>query len=341
MLPRRLTLLAVLLLTAGFVLITRAQTPPADAYAMNKALGRGINLGNALDAPNEGDWGVVLQDHYFKDIHDAGFDSVRIPVRFSEHALADAPYTIDPTFFNRVQWAVDQAVANHLAVVLNFHHYYAMFNTPETELPRFLALWKQVAERFKDYPDTLVFELLNQPTDNLNAELWNKIFPQLLAVVRRSNPTRFVMIGPAEANRLTALADLQLPTDDRRIIVSFHYYSPYHFTAQATPWTEGSSDWAGTTWTATDDQTAAVIADFNIVTAWAVDHDRPINLGEFGSYEGAPTDSRIIWTRYMAQQARMRGFSFHYWEFCSGYGAYDPQTNQWRKPLLNALLGSE
>ena len=60
-----------------------------DAQTINQKIGRGINLGNALEAPNEGDWGVVLQPDYFKAIAQAGFNSVRIPIRWSNHALAD------------------------------------------------------------------------------------------------------------------------------------------------------------------------------------------------------------------------------------------------------------
>src|SRR5262249_17539398 len=80
--------------------------PPADAQAANKKLGRGINLGNALEAPKEGDWGVTLKAEYFRAIKAAGFDTVRLPVNWAAHAGAEAPYTIDPAFAARVDWAV-------------------------------------------------------------------------------------------------------------------------------------------------------------------------------------------------------------------------------------------
>src|ERR1700751_3125287 len=100
--------------------LTLAQ-PPADIHAMNKKLGRGINLGNALDAPKEGAWGVTLKAEYFRTIKEAGFDTIRLPVRWSAHAEANAPYSIDPTFAARVDWAVDQALANKLNIIVNIH----------------------------------------------------------------------------------------------------------------------------------------------------------------------------------------------------------------------------
>src|SRR6476619_6215118 len=78
----------------------------SDIHAANKKLGRGINLGNALEAPKEGEWGVKLKAEYFKTIKEAGFQSVRLPVRWSAHAKTDAPYAIDVKFAERMDWAI-------------------------------------------------------------------------------------------------------------------------------------------------------------------------------------------------------------------------------------------
>src|SRR5688572_4711600 len=97
-----------------------------DVFAAARALGRGVNMGNALDAPNEGEWGVTIKEEYFDLIREAGFDSVRIPVRWSTHALSEAPYTIDPDFFTRVDQVLGWALERGLLVVLNVHHYEEM-----------------------------------------------------------------------------------------------------------------------------------------------------------------------------------------------------------------------
>ena len=81
-------------------------------FELAKRLGRGVNLGNALEAPREGAWGMELQAEYFALIRRAGFDSVRLPVRWSAHAGTRAPYTIDPQFFARVDWAIAEAIKN-------------------------------------------------------------------------------------------------------------------------------------------------------------------------------------------------------------------------------------
>ena len=74
-----------------------------DAFYFNRLLGRGINMGNALEAPREGEWGVTLRDEYFQRIKEAGFHSVRIPIRWSAHAKPAVPFTIDDALLQGVQ----------------------------------------------------------------------------------------------------------------------------------------------------------------------------------------------------------------------------------------------
>ncbi len=302
------------------------------------ALGRGINLGNALEAPKEGEWGVTLEADYFAKIKDAGFDSVRIPIRWSAHAKIDEPFTIDADFLKRVDWAVEQAMSRGLAAVINVHHYDGMDSDPAKHLPRLIGLWKQIAPHYRDRPDRLVFELLNEPHDKLTDEKWQEMFPQVLAAVRESNPKRWIIIGPGHWNNLNHLEKLKLPEDDKRLIATFHYYSPFPFTHQGAPWMKESEKWKGTTWKGTDEQRQALAKDFEKAAAWGKKHNRPMYLGEFGAYSAADMDSRAIWTRAVRQEAMKHGFSFAYWEFCSGFGAYDSAAKQWREPLLKALV---
>jgi len=100
----------------------RVSTDEAWSQATPK-LARGMNLGNALDAPHEGEWGVTLSERHFQTYAQEGFDHVRLPVRFSSRAAAPAPYTLDESFMQRVDWAIDQATQNHLAIILDMHHY--------------------------------------------------------------------------------------------------------------------------------------------------------------------------------------------------------------------------
>ena len=309
-----------------------------DAFTLNRRIGRGVNFGDALEAPSEGEWGIVLQEEYFQKAKDAGFSTIRLPVRWDVHALESAPFTIFPSFFERVDWAVESGLSRGMVVILDFHNFLPFMDCPPCERERFLMLWAQIAEHYQAYSPNLVFELLNEPTDAVPAAEWNDALASALAVVRASNPQRIVVVGPVRWNGLGALSSLSLPESDRRLIVTFHYYEPFHFTHQGADWAEGSNAWLGTTWTGSAAEQQAVRNDFESVSAWGTAHGRPILLGEFGAYSKADMDSRARWTASVARQAAEFSFSWAYWEFCSGFGVYDPAAHRWRDPLLGALV---
>ncbi|MFV2039532.1 MAG: glycoside hydrolase family 5 protein, partial [Acidimicrobiales bacterium] len=194
----------------------------------NAALGRGINIGDALEAPNEGDWGVTIEDSFFDIIAEAGFDSVRIPISWSTHASTEPPYTIDPEFFSRVDHVLDQVQRVGLTAVIDMHHYAEIFVDPAGETDRFVAMWSQIAERYADQPQSVYFEPLNEPSDAFSdqPQLWNELFAEALEAIRRTNPDRAVVVGPVAFNSLEALNTLTLPPDPN-LIVTIHYYDPF------------------------------------------------------------------------------------------------------------------
>jgi endoglucanase len=300
-------------------------------------LGRGMNLGNALESPSEGVWGVTLQDYYFTTIAQAGFNTVRVPIRWPGHALTQAPFTIAPDFFKRVDWVVAQAQKNHLNVILDLHNYDDFLKNPQLEEPRFLAIWKQVAEHYKDAPPSVLFELFNEPHD-ISPQVWNQELARGLAQIRASNPTRAVIVGPVQWNSISSLPGLELPKDDKNIIVTVHFYEPFHFTHQGAEWVPNSNPWLGTKWLGTPAEKDFIAKNLAQAADWGKAHNRPIFLGEFGAYNKGDFDSRVRWTTEVARDAEHNGISWAYWEFCSTFGAYDPVKKAWRQPLLEALI---
>ncbi len=312
--------------------------PQEEAPDLGAGLGRGLNLGNALEAPREGEWVMVLQASYFARIREAGFDSVRIPIRWNAYAETEPPYQLAPAILERVDWAIAEALSHDLAVVINIHHYDALMERPEDHHARFLALWRQIAEHYRDHDPRLYFELLNEPRDRLDGALWNQYLADALAVVRESNPDRWVIVGPGNWNHISALRALRLPDDDPRLIVTVHYYEPFRFTHQGAEWVQGSDPWVGTPWRGTDAEVRAIQRDFDTAARWAAECDLPVYLGEFGAYSRADMESRVRWTETVVREAEARGWSWAYWEFGAGFGVYDRARDAWREELLRALL---
>jgi endoglucanase len=307
------------------------------AFNQNKKLGKGINLGNALEAPNEGEWGVTLQENYFRLIAEKGFNSVRIPVRWSAHALSSAPYTINETFFKRVDWAINNALKNKLMVIVNFHHYEEIFQNPASHKLRFLTMWSQVARRYAHLSDSVIFEPLNEPHDKLTPELWNQFLSDARDTIRKSNPGKTILVGIAEYGGIGGLNKLLLP-NDTNLILTVHYYNPFNFTHQGASWVSGSNEWLGTGWHNRESERDQIKNEFEAVRSFANKHNIPINVGEFGAFSQAAEDSRVRWTNFCARYFDECGYSWNYWEFCSGFGIYNPSNNTWRQGLVDALL---
>ena len=309
-----------------------------SARVLNSRLGQGVNLGNALDAfPAEGAWGVTLKADYFRWIADSGFHTVRIPARFSEHALTDSPYTLDSVFLNRVAWAVDQALLNNLNVVLDMHHYDSLMAHPQAELPRFLSLWKQISTRFHAYPPELLFELLNEPRDKLDAPTWNDFLARAIDTIRISQPRRTLVVGTAPWGGLSGLAALRLPADSN-LIVTVHYYDPHDFTHQGAAFEAGADQWVGTKWRATPAQRAVMDQDLAALRDWSAERDRPVFMGEFGTYFKADSISRALWTEYLTRQLDASRIGWALWNFSSDFGIVNDTTEAWKGYLMKALL---
>jgi len=309
-------------------------------FDLNQNLGKGINMGNMFEAPTETAWGNPFQDDYFTRISDLGFNHVRIPIRWDtpERTQQTAPYTIEASFLNRIKSVVDKALAEDLYVIINMHHHDAIFVNPDGIKSRFLSQWQQISELFKDYDERLLFEVLNEPHDNLTPTKWNQFFSEALATIRTTNPTRAVLMGTANWGGLGGIADLEIPADEH-IILTIHYYEPFQFTHQGAEWVAGNADdWLGTTWEDTNLERQEIASQFQPLLLFAQEQNIPVHIGEFGAYNKADLASRVKWTTFLARWFEEQGFSWAYWEFSAGFGIYNPATKQYLQPLADALL---
>ena len=304
------------------------------AFEQNQKLGRGVNI-IGYDALWQDREKARMKDKHFKLIKEAGFDNVRIvimPFKFS----MDENYTLDPRFFETLDWAIEQSLANDLMAIVDLHEHHAMQENPLGNKAIFLAMWKQIAEHCKDYPNQVLFEIANEP--NMDPDIWNDIHKDAWRIMRKSNPNRTILIGPIYGNQVYYLKDLKLPKADRNIIITVHYYLPIEFTHQGAPWSSKSKDLSGITWTNSASEEQAIKKDFDIAQEWSKAHNRPIHLGEFGAYEKAEMDYRVRWTDFVARQAEARGWSWSYWQFDSDFIVYDIDQDAWVKPILGALV---
>lgn len=312
----------------------RAQFEPLDAAEQVARMGAGVNV-LGYDPYWRRDGQGNYRAEHFQAIREAGFGTVRV-VLFTFPYL-DQEGKLEPQWLQKLDWVVDTATAQGLQVVLDVHDFNDCARDMASCEQRLVQVWSQLAPRYAQRPASVVFELLNEPHGQLDAEAWNGMFARLLALVRQTNPRRNVVVGPVNWNSFRNLDELRLPEDDRHLIVTFHYYEPFEFTHQGATWVEEQFQRIRDLPFGTPEQVAQIGADFDQVLAWSRRHDRPILLGEFGAYDKAPMDSRVKWTAAVAQAARERGFAYAYWQFSSDFILYDFQRQAWVEPILEAI----
>jgi aryl-phospho-beta-D-glucosidase BglC (GH1 family) len=308
----------------------------ADAFRQNERMGRGVNIigwDRLWQDRARGDF----KDEHFRLIHEAGFSHVRINLHPLRDGRPDAEGNLRNEFFTTLDWAIDQALANKLLVVLDYHDDLAISPNPAGKKSAFLASWAAIAGHCQGRPSEVLFEILNEPAPRFTHESWSNYWSEALAIIRRSNPARTVIIGPDPWNSFKQLESLHLPEEDRNLIVTFHYYDPFAFTHQGTPWT-GQRDKTGVSWQGAEKERQAIEQDFETVQAWAKQQNRPIYLGEFGAYEKGDMDSRARWTAFVARQAGMRGWSWAYWQFAGDFVLFDMASQKWVQPIREALV---
>jgi len=329
---------------------------------------KGINLGNRLEAPNEGDWGGVIQAGDFPFIAARGFDHVRIPIRFSGHASASSPYTIDAAFFSRVDTVLDQAAAANLAVVVDMHAYDELAADAAGQRDRFTALWTQIAARYQGRPDTVAFELFNEPNGQLDTT-WNDVMVPAITAIRASNPRRLLIVDSVFWADPTKLSTLTLP-NDANIMTSIHLYEPKLFTFQGQDWmgpiylTTGvvfpgppatpinpvqaakDASWANqwfmdynTKPAATNPSGPATItAQIALITAYRQAQGRAVYNGEWGPQDGGALDSRARLVTTVRQQCDSAGIGWAIWEDPVNMNLFDSRAGTWLTAIIDALL---
>ena len=350
--------------------VSEVAAPPVGAVSLPvTGFMRGLNLGNALDAPSEGAWGVTLQPSHFALAKAAGLDHVRLPVRFSAHAAAEAPFSIDEAFFKRVDWAVAQAAEHGLSIIIDLHHYEELMKQPSEHTERLIGMWKQIAERYKDAPASVAFELINEPCDSLKPELLNPITQRTLAAVRATNPTRLVFVDSFFWADAAQLKHLELP-EDANLVPSFHNYQPILFTHQGMPWMPAEfqtrpvvfpgppaapehlaaaarqTGWVSTWFASYNREPIATNAGgpqaifdyFKLVDNYLNSSHRRVYMGEFGVADNADPNSRESWLRSVRQEAEKRHIGWALWDDGGRFRALNVQQGTWVAPIRAGLF---
>jgi endoglucanase len=296
-------------------------------------MGLGINLGNTLEAVSpwvsnptianlETSWGSPrITREIIEGYKAAGFDTLRIPVAWS-NLMNLNDYTINPTLMNRVQEIVDWALGAGMYAIVNLHWDGGWLNTfhqnEEENIRRYTRIWEQVADRFKDYGDFLLFESQNEELGWAGGDshhLWNpwqsavgqnltnkqrsytlvnRINQTFVNIIRASggnNPRRHLLIAGYNTNIDRTVDPLFImPTDPaNRMAIKVHYYDPFSFTH-----IERDESWAAATWTwGTPAERTHLNRELDKMVTRFINNGIPVVIGEYGMAKQGVTQEEI------------------------------------------------
>lgn len=315
------------------------------------SLGLGWNLGNQLDAHNNGiaeetAWGnQPTTQALFDQLAFTGFTSVRIPVTWLGH-IGEAPsYTIDAEYLNRVAEVVGYAESAGLNAIINIHHDGADSNywlnikdaakdeTLNTSIKeQITAIWTQIANKFKDKGNFLVFESMNEIHDggwgwgeNLTdggkqytiLNEWNQVFVDAVRATGGNNTNRYLGVPGYVTNIDLTVEHFVLPKDivNNRLMVAVHFYSPNEFTLN-----DEYSEWGHTgdsskkpNWG--DEE--YLKSQLNRMKTKFIDNGIPAYIGEIGCVHRSNERSeafRLYYLEYLCKAAKEYGMAPFYWD---------------------------
>ena len=298
---------------------------------ITEAMGVGYNLGNSLEAassgtPNETAYGnPKLTEDLVLAAKDAGFKSIRIPVSYLSMIDDNNGYKIDSSWLDRVQQVVDYCVDNDMYAIVNMHgDGYTTVNGgwllcgsyDQTKIKaKYKACWEQIADRFKNYDEHLIFESMNEEFDgtygtpsrtayaNINA--YNQIFVDTVRKSGGNNDQRWLLIPGWNTNIDYTAGDygFEMPTDNylssniasgqKRIMISVHYYDPWDFcgteSGATTQWGDSVTDASKK---ASWGDESYMVSQFKKMYTKFVSQGYPVVIGEFGAINKASYDSQ-------------------------------------------------
>lgn len=329
---------SLMTLTTLAIAASLAQVAPADAQETEVAadfqMKRCVNMGNALEAPNGAPWGRLYEEADYKRIKEAGFDTVRIPVRWSDYTGPAPAYRIHPDFAELVDANVDWALSAGLNVVLNIHHFEEIMDQPGEQTERFRALWEQISPRYADRPANLWLEVLNEPHKNLKGRQMRSLQRQAIEIIRKDNPTRIIMLGGEEWSGIRTLGT-NLSSNDPNVIYTFHYYDPFNFTHQQASWLGDDMPKGKRGWGSKADK-AELAQAVEIAKAFREATGKPVFLGEFGANAPIDNKERVKWAGAVKIAMEDANIPWCLWAYDNTFALYSTETG-WDQEMLKAL----
>lgn len=295
----------------------------------------GINfsspLGGAKALENPDCWS--LQKKYYEIVAEKGFNHIRLPINFGAHTGEYPDYKINPEYFKLVDKAINLALETGFYLILDFHH-----SCYCTNPYKFLKIWEQVAEHYKDYPEQLMFELVNEPTSVISDEWLNILQAEAVKLIRKTNPTRCIAIACNHWNGTWKILAVNWNMFDEYCFLAVHNYYTMTFTHQGANWGANPKEIRPKYVPFTQDVADQVTQHLELCADYRKKFGRTVWIGECGVYfDGAIPEEAAKYVEHFTKECARYDLPYAWWEFNVGFGLFSRKTDDWKHDLIKNM----
>ncbi len=350
---------------------------PMMAKENNFKIHRGTNVSHWLSQSEQRGPArdLHIQEEDFTNLQNLGFDFVRLPI--DEVQFWDEQGNKLPHAWELLDNAINWSVKHNLRVILDLHiirsHYFNAVNegqgsanvlfTSDKAQQDLINMWYQLADAYGYHScDSLAYEFMNEPVADEH-EQWNKLIAKVHKAMRKVEPQRTLVIGSNLWQSYHTMKYLKVPTDDKNIVLSFHYYDPQILTHHGAWWTPigsytGKINYPGIMvsqedyeaapadlkpllepYTKTEWNRDRIAADFRDAIAVAQKYGLQLFCGEWGVYEPVDRELAYKWTADMLSVFKEYNIAWSTWCYDADFGFWNQQTNTFKDyPLVELLM---
>jgi endoglucanase len=330
------------------------ETGQPEAALRSTPFSRGVNFSGWFEAHSAQAISFTrYAEEDFANVKSLGADVVRLPIRMHSMTLGPPSYTLDPLLLKFLDSAVNWAEKHELYIIIDNHSFDPVENTANDIDKILIPVWEQVARRYKDRSDYVIYEVLNEPHGIADSR-WGEIQGKVIDAIRKIDPKHAIIAGGTNYNSLEKM--FALPEyADKNIIYTFHFYDPYLFTHQGASW--GSppvlTTLAGVPFPADHKRMPKISGELkgtwiesslnhsyqnegtpqklyyalDRAVVFSKARDVPVFCGEFGVYmiQSPPAD-RVAWYEIVAGALDRRNIARTSWDYFGGFGIFN---NEW------------
>jgi len=356
-----LLIISVILLASCYSVKKTEEYPPANPALKTTPFSRGVNFSGWFESFSANSIPFTrYTEQDFIDVKYLGVDVIRLPIRMHSMTGGAPDYKLDPLLLEFLDIAVNWAEKYEIYLIIDNHSFDPVQPTSSDIHRILLPVWKQIAQRYKNRSDYIVYEILNEP-HGISDAIWGEIQERAIAEIRSVDQKHAIIAGGTEYNSINKLSGIPKYKYDN-IIYTFHFYDPYLFTHQGATWggaplltnlanvpfpgeykrlpkipVDLKGTWVDNSIQNTylyDASYAALSKTLDKAVAFSLERDAPVFCGEYGVFmRNSQNEDRVRWYEFVTYALDARKISRTSWDYYGGFGIFKTEIGSFKHDL--------